>query len=113
MARSGFSTRMLTAVAAAGGGVTLAVAAMFVVGPLLARCARPEWLISAALLVNPAVAMGTALNLDVLRTPWIYQWTPIPEYRFAYPPPAWTLLFYTTLAALALFAAARRLRQDG
>jgi hypothetical protein len=108
----GRSARTLSGVAAAAGGILLALAAMFAVGPLLERSGRPEWLIATALVVNPAVAMGTALNLDVLRTPWIYQWTPIPEYRFAYPAPAWTLLLYATLAGLALFSAARRLRNS-
>jgi hypothetical protein len=102
--------RAAVAVVLAGCAMAIAMTAMFAVGPLLERCARREWLICAVLLVNPAVAMGTALNLDVLRTPWIYSWTAIPAYRFAYPAPAWTLALYVAFAALAVCAASRRLR---
>ena len=108
---SAFRIPHWTAVGLTGAGMCVALTALFAVGPLLQRLARPEWLIYMVLVVNPFVAMGTALNLDVLRTPWIYQWTPIPEYRFAYPAPVWTLALYVALAGTAMAAASRRLER--
>jgi squalene-hopene/tetraprenyl-beta-curcumene cyclase len=112
-ASGSFWLRSYGAAAIAAAGLGAALMALFAVGPLLERCARPEPLIYAVLLVNPAVAMGTALNLDVLRTPWIYQWTPIPEYAFTYPAPLWTLGFYAGATLMVLAAAARRLGHEG
>src|SRR4029079_4442815 len=108
----GAKVRDLLAVGLAGVGMIGALTALFAVGPLLPRVARPEGLIDGVLLVNPFVAMGTALNLDVLRTPWIYQWTAIPEYRFAYPSPVGTLALYLVGALLTVGAASRSLEAD-
>jgi hypothetical protein len=97
--------------------LALCAAALFLVEPLLASArpawaGRPEWWIAAALAVNPVTAVGAALGLDVLRTPWLYPLTSAPEYRFAYPSPWLTLALYS-IAALALgWRMCRRLRYE-
>jgi hypothetical protein len=79
----------------------LCATAIFLVEPLLGRWGRPESWIALALAVNPLTAVGAALDLDVLRTPWLYALTSAPEYRFSYPSPWLTLALYAA-AALAL-----------
>jgi hypothetical protein len=87
--------------------LALCTTALFLAEPVLAADARlawsgrPEWWIAAALSINPVTAVGAALGLDVLRTPWLYSLTSAPEYRFAYPSPWLTLTLYAA-AALAL-----------
>jgi hypothetical protein len=98
--------------------LALCATALFLAEPLLAAesrpawSGRPEWWISAALSLNPVTAVGAALGLDVLRTPWLYPLTSAPEYRFAYPSPWLTLALYAA-AALALgWRMCRRLRYE-
>jgi hypothetical protein len=90
----------------------LSAFAILMIEPLLGRVARPEWWIWAALAVNPVTATGVALDLDVLRTPWIYALTSAPEYRFAYPSPWLTLALYTAAALLLGYRMCRRIRYE-
>jgi hypothetical protein len=92
--------------------LALGSSAILLVEPLLARVARPEWWIAAALAVNPLTANGAALGLDMLRTPWIYALTSAPEYRFAYPSPWLTLALYGGIALALAYRMCRRIRYE-
>lgn len=94
------------------GCLAIGATAIVLVEPLLARSGPPEWWIALALVVNPLTAVGTALGLDILRTPWIYSLTSAPEYRFAYPSPWLTLALYTALTLVLGWRMCRSLRYE-
>jgi hypothetical protein len=74
------------------------------------RMDDPHRLIEAALLINPVAGATTALQLDLLRAPWLYEHSAAPEYEFAYPAPMATAGLFCACGLLALFATALRLR---
>jgi len=101
---------------ARGAGVALmaailAVGGLFLVNPLVRRMDNPTALIDSMLLVNPATAATTALQMDVLRLPWLYERTDAPEYPFAYPPPAASCALFACCAGVALTLASVRHRR--
>ncbi len=92
-----------------GGGITLLVTALslgglFLFDPVVRQMENPTGIIDGLLLVNPATAATTALGMDVLRLPWIYERTIAPEYPFQYPSPLVSSALFASeaLAALAL-----------
>jgi len=97
--------------AAACGLVALCVAAVFLANPLIRRSADPKRLIEASLLVNPCAACTTALDLDILRTNWLYDRSEAPAYDFVYPPPQATAALYLVAGTGLLAIGAARLRR--
>ena len=57
--------------------------------------------------VNPASAAAIALNMDVLRLPWLYEHSDAHEYPFVYPPIGSRVLFSARIGAGAMALAAR------
>lgn len=84
---------------------------VFFMGPLLRCLPTPEAAINLAIWVNPVVGMASALQMDILRTGWVYSLSPIGMYRFDYLPwPGVTaiqlalFLCFTSLSVWALKA---------
>ena len=80
----------------------------WLVGPLLPHLARPERALDSALILNPVTAVGSALGMDLLRSPRLYDLTHAPEYWYTYPPASAVAALYGLLAVLA----AHRLRRE-
>lgn len=85
-------------------GVSLALslgasAVLLVGGPATAELG--EQAINAGLLANPLIAMTAAADIDLLRTPVLYDLAPISHRRFSYPSWQVTTLAYGALAACA------------
>jgi hypothetical protein len=98
--------------AAAGAGLSaLCIAAILLINPLIRRSEDPRWMIETALLVNPCAACASALDLDVLRTNWLYDRTEAPAYAFVYPPAPATAALFAACGTCALMIAAARLRR--
>ena len=89
----------------------IAVFGLTLADSLLKRLEDPTGLIYALLLVNPAVAAATPLQVDTLRLQWVYERTTAHEYPFLYPPPLASCALFVggTVGALAL--ASVRLRR--
>jgi hypothetical protein len=85
--------------------------AMLPADALIRKMDDPTRLIYSLLLVNPAVAAGTSLQVDTLRLKWIYERTAAHEYPFLYPPPLASCALFAGGAAAALGLAAARLRR--
>ena len=99
------SVCVVAAIAATGGVATLA--------PLYPRLAAPATWTYVALLLNPLAAVATALNWDLLRTPWIYEGLRAADYAGAARVTPWpweTAAGYAVLALIALGAATGPLR---
>jgi hypothetical protein len=87
------------------------VTALFLAEPLIRRQNDPQRLIETTLILNPVVAVTTALESDILRTPYLYERTSAPEYLFTYPAPLASSALFLTLGLVALVFAALRLRR--
>jgi hypothetical protein len=87
------------------------VAALLLCNPQIRRMNDPTRLIEGTLLFNPVVAVATALDLDVLRTNWLYDHTDAPEYPFVYPPPLASASLFALIGLGALGLSALRLRR--
>ena len=84
----------------------LCLLGILLLNPLLQRMDKPVRLIEGALLLNPLSAVSTVLNLDILRTEWVYTRTVAPEFPFLYPSAvaSFAVFFLIGLGALALSA---------
>jgi len=80
------------------GGIILA-------GPLIESLYRPYPLIQTVLFLNPFVAVYSAIDLDFMRIPLIYNLSPIASYRFHYPSWIKVALFYISISALLISSA--------
>ena len=89
----------------------LAVTGLFLVNAVVRRLDNPTGLIYGMLLINPATASTSALRMDVLRVPWLYERTDAPEYPFNYPPPLASCALFSASAVAALALSAARLRR--
>jgi hypothetical protein len=85
--------------------------AVLLADPQIRRMDDPTRLIEGALLINPAAGAATAVQLDLLRTRWIYDRSAAPEYEFAYPSPLATTGLFCVCGSVALAATAWRLRR--
>lgn len=85
--------------------------ALFLANPQIRRMNEPQRLIETTLLINPVSAVATALNSDILRTPYLYDRTVAPEYLFAYPDPIKSSCFFLLVGIIALTFSAVRLRR--
>jgi ABC-type polysaccharide/polyol phosphate export permease len=86
-------------------GVACLVGGVLLVGPLVRHLAHVEGVIQGVLLLNPLVAVSTALGLDLMRTAWLYALSPIGQRQFV--PPAWYMTFFWyLLTATGLFGLA-------
>ncbi len=92
--------------------VAFCLTAIFLSEPQIRRRDDPTRLIEGALLLNPVAAVATALDLDVLRTNWLYDHTSAPEYPFTYPAPLASAGLFAAIGAAALGGAAFRLRRS-
>jgi hypothetical protein len=90
--------------------VALSTTALLLANPLIRHMDDPVRLIESALVINPVVAATTTLQLDLLRTPWLYARTDAPDYEFAYPSPWATVGLFCAIGLVAQAATARRLR---
>jgi hypothetical protein len=88
----------------------LCMTALLLANPQIRRMNDPVRLIEATLLINPVAAATTTLQLDLLRTPWLYARTDAPDYDFAYPSPWATMGLYYGFGLVAQEATARRLK---
>ncbi len=88
----------LDAAACATATALFATFALFTGGPAIDSV--PRWLLDAALVVNPIVAMEASANIDIFRTDLVYQLSPLAHRQIDYP------AFSTALGAYALIALA-------
>lgn len=89
----------------------LSVTGLFLVNPVVRRLDNPTGLITEMLLVNPSIAATSALRVDILRLPWLYERTDAPEYPFSYPEPLATCAVFGGGAVAMLGMASARLRR--
>jgi hypothetical protein len=87
-----------------------AIGAIWVVDPFLRAVSNPAGWIFWALLPNPVTAIGTALEIDVLRFSWLYQRLRAPEYFFVYPAAWQTGALYVFLGLALSLLVARNVR---
>lgn len=66
-------------------GVSLLIGGVFLLAPLDRYVENLEPIIPPFLHLNPLIAVCHLLELDVFRTPHLYELTPIPSYLFVYP----------------------------
>ena len=92
-------------------GAVLSMSILFLANSMIRRLDNPTSLIYGALLVNPATAATTALHLDILRMPWLYERTDAPEYPFTYPSPLASCALFATAGGVALAVSSVRLRR--
>jgi hypothetical protein len=94
-----------------------AITAIAFLNPYYPAMRDPDRWIWATLLPNPAVAVGTLLKIDLLRTGWIYDHVRAQDYfsiGFSYPSPIFTAALYGGVGAgAALLTAARLTRRSG
>ncbi|MCS6775930.1 MAG: hypothetical protein RMJ43_07290 [Chloroherpetonaceae bacterium] len=90
---------------------TFCLSALFLFDGAIRRLSQPRVLIESALLLNPAAAVATALQADLLRTPLLYERSAAPWYRFTYPGPWRTSLLYLGIGMTALVLAAGWMRR--
>ena len=67
-------------------GWILLIGGVFLLAPLDRYLANLEPIIPPFLHLNPLMAVRHLLEIDVFRTPHLYELTPIPSYRVVYPP---------------------------
>ena len=67
-------------------GWILLIGGVFLLAPLDRYLANLEPIIPPFLHLNPLMAVCHLLEIDVFRTPHLYELTPIPSYRVVYPP---------------------------
>lgn len=89
----------------------VATCGLFVSGSLGADLPTP--VVNAALLANPIIAVGSAADIDLLRSDFLYQISPIAHRRFAYP--AWYLSagYFSMVSLMAAAGVARARRFKG
>jgi hypothetical protein len=95
-----------------------ATGAIWFLNPYYREMSDPDRWIGAFLLPNPAVAVATAVGMDLLRYQWIYDHVRAQDYfsmGFAYPSPWCTAAVYALLGMAAALLSARRLdrREEG
>ena len=89
----------------------LCLLGILLLNPLLQRMDKPVRLIESALLLNPLSAVSNTLNLDILRTEWIYTRTVAPEFPFLYPSVVASFSVFVLIGLGALALSAIRLRR--
>jgi hypothetical protein len=101
-----------------GRGVSIAlcwmafcVLAVLLADPQIRRMNDPARMIETTLLINPVAGATTALQLDLLRTRWLYERSAAPEYEFAYPAPQATTSLFFGLGLIAQGGTAMRLKR--
>ena len=67
-------------------GWSLLIGGVFLLAPLDRYLENLEPIIPPFLHLNPLMAVRHLLEIDVFRTPHLYELTPIPSYRVVYPP---------------------------
>lgn len=86
-------------------GWSLLIGGVFLLSPLDRYVENLEPIIPPFLHLNPLMAVCHLLEIDVFRTPHLYELTPIPSYRVVYPPwhivCAWQILIGICCVALA------------
>ncbi len=85
---------------------------LFLVNPQIRAAKNPQRLIEGTLLLNPAAAVATSLDLDILRTEWLYERTEALEYLFVYPNPLGSASLFSLLGVTAQVFAALVLRRS-
>jgi len=69
-------------------------------GVLIELANAPEGLTQAAVTLSPLSHLAVGLEMDYLRTEWIYRVTPIGSLRYSYPGPVLVILGYLCLMLL-------------
>ena len=86
-------------------GWILLIGGVFLLSPLDRSLENLEPIIPPFLHLNPLMAVRHLLQIDVFRTPHLYELTPIPSYRVVYPPwhivCTWHILIGICCVALA------------
>ena len=86
-------------------GWILLIGGVFLLSPLDRHLKNLEPIIPPFLHLNPLMAVRHLLEIDVFRTPHLYELTPIPSYRVVYPPwhivCIWQILIGICCVALA------------
>lgn len=85
--------------------------ALFLANPFIRGSDDPRRLIETTLLINPVSAVSSALQSDILRTPYIYERTAAPEYLFTYPDPIRSSCLFLAVGIIALTLSSTRLRR--
>ena len=88
-------------------GWILLIGGVFLLGPLDRFIDTLEPIIPPFLHLNPLSAVCHLLEIDVFRTPHLYELTPIPSYRVVYPP--WHIVcIWQILIGICCFTLGRR-----
>lgn len=87
------------------------LSALFLSDNMIRRLHQPRTLIESTLLLNPAAAVATALQADLLRTPLLYERSAAPWYLFTYPGPWCSSLLYLGIGGVMLALSAARMRR--
>lgn len=72
---------------------------VILMNPLIEWVSHPEMIIQPTLLLNPFIAITSAINLDVLRTDPIYYLSTISTFQFHYPHPIHFWFIYSIISA--------------
>lgn len=86
------------------------IGGVILMNPIIEWVSQPENVIHVTLLLNPLVAIASAINLDVLRTDPLYYLSKISVYQFRYPRPVQFWFFCGSLS-FAIFILRRRLSE--
>ncbi|HEV2471336.1 MAG TPA: hypothetical protein VGS41_01645 [Chthonomonadales bacterium] len=105
------SGSLVSGAACAVGMLAWSLGAIFALNGAIGRMDNPAPVVESALLVNPAAAALTAMQVDTLRMPLFYQWSDAPDYPFAYPSPVATASLYLAAAAAAASVSAAGLKR--
>lgn len=97
--------------ALAMGVVVLCLTAILLANPQIRKMDDPTLLIERTLLINPASAVATSLQLDILRTHWLYPRTDAHDFPYAYPSPLASATLFVSVGLLAQWLSGYRLRR--
>ena len=100
----------LDAVACAAAVVLAATCGLFATGYLGADL--PTSIVNAALMANPIVAVASAAHIDVLRSEFLYQISPIAHRRFDYPEWYLAVMCFVVVALISAAGVARARRLE-
>lgn len=114
MVAAEFTGWPLLAVPACLAGTALSSGALLALNPFLPRLQNPDAAVWWLMLPNPAVALGTSLEMDILRSGWIYDHVQAQDYLslgFSYPSPLLTALLAAVCGGIMLGLLVRRVGQ--
>jgi hypothetical protein len=89
----------------------ICVSATWLVNPVIVRMDSPSRLIETTLLINPAVCIASAYQVDILREEWLYNHLQAQDYPFYYPSVSASCVLYLAAGCSAMGLSAVCLRR--